>query len=276
METNTLTSTGPFAPRIGAKLVFPSSWYRFFRDGAEVELQAIGESRADVFRVSHPGSVDLFVKSEVMGPLSELPEEVERLLWMRGMELPCPAVLDMQQHDGRHWLLMSAIKGRDLASATELAPIQVIAILAQALRSLHALPWADCPFDHRPARRVMAAKARVDAKAVDEADFDDERQGLTAEQVFAQLVAAQPRTLDPVVAHGDACLPNLIAEGAVFSGFIDCGRLGVSDRYQDLALAARSIASNLGDEWVAPFFEAYGVNPDAERIRFYQLLDEFY
>lgn len=276
METNTLTSTGPFAPRIGAKLVLPSSWYRFFRDGAEVELQAIGESRADVFRVSHPGSVDLFVKSEVMGPLSELPEEVERLRWMRSMGLPCPAVLDMQQHDGRHWLLMSAMKGRDLASATELAPIQVITILAQALRSLHALPWADCPFDHRSARRVMAAKARVDAKVVDEADFDDERQGLTAEQVFAQLVAAQPRTLDPVVAHGDACLPNLIAEGAVFSGFIDCGRLGVSDRYQDLALAARSIASNLGDEWVAPFFEVYGVNPDAERIRFYQLLDEFY
>lgn len=276
MTTDTSISMGRSSFDPSGGLVFPASWHAFLRDGAEVELQVIGESRADVFRIRQANSTDLFIKSEMAGALSELPAEVERLRWMRSVGLPCPVVLDALQHDGRHWLLMSAVAGCDLASATDLTPTQVTSILAQALRNLHALPWADCPFDHRPDQRVLAAKARVDAKAVDETDFDDERQGLTAEQVFAQLVAAQPHTLDPVVTHGDACLPNLLADGAVFSGFIDCGRLGVSDRYQDLALAARSVARNLGDEWVAAFFDAYGVSPDAERIRFYQLLDEFY
>ncbi|WP_093388854.1 hypothetical protein [Rugamonas rubra] len=32
---------------------------------------------------------------------------------------------------------------------------------------------------------------------------------------YAQLLAAQAKTLDPVVAHGDACLPKLMADGVV-------------------------------------------------------------
>ncbi len=49
------------------------------------------------------------------------------------------------------------------------------------------------------------------------------------------------------------------------SGFGGCGRLEISDRYQDLALA-----------WVKAFFELYGVEPDEQRIKFYCLLDEFF
>ncbi len=51
----------------------------------------------------------------------------------------------------------------------------------------------------------------------------------------------------------------------------------VADRYQDLALAARSIDYNFGAEWIAPFFDAYDISPvDQTKVSFYQLLDEFF
>ncbi|WP_244165556.1 APH(3')-II family aminoglycoside O-phosphotransferase [Burkholderia contaminans] len=260
---------------VSDNLLFPAAWHAYFLDGG-MERQTVGESRADVFRLRRQSGAEVFVKSERADSLSELPQEIARLRWMRQVGLPCPQVLEATTENGRHWLLMTAVAGRDLASAANLAPAQIVQIIAQALRSLHAIPWERCPFDHRPGQRVIDARARVEAQVVDEANFDNERLGRTAADVFAELLSSTPDTVDAVVVHGDACLPNLMADGSTFSGFIDCGRLGVSDRYQDLALATRSITRNLGQQWVAPFFDVYGVVPDMRRIRFYNLLDEFF
>lgn len=62
------------------------------------------------------------------------------------------------------------------------------------------------------------------------------------------------------------------------TGFIDWGYAGVADRYQDLALAVRSITWNLGAEWVPSFLDAYRLPDglDAAKIEFFHLLDEFF
>ncbi|HBP6305410.1 TPA: aminoglycoside 3'-phosphotransferase [Pseudomonas aeruginosa] len=254
----------------------PIKWCEQF-GGASIERQTIGESRADVFRVHFSRGKNFFVKSELIDEISELPGETERLRWLNKVGLPGPSVVDTATEANRHWLLMSALPGRNLASATDLSPPQVISIVAMALRTLHQVPLEECPFDHRLEHRIAAAKDRVSAGLVDETDFDEERLGRTATDVLNELLFSRPpRTHDLVVTHGDACLPNLMADADQFTGFIDCGRLGISDRFQDLALAARSIERNLGADWVAPFFREYGVVPDERRLAFYCLLDEFF
>jgi aminoglycoside 3'-phosphotransferase-2 len=91
------------------------------------------------------------------------------------------------------------------------------------------------------------------------------------------LDAWQPTDEARGLTHGDPCLPNVMFDAGTFIGFVDCGRVGVADPHQDLALAARSIASNLGREWVSVFFKHYGVpDPDERKLAFYRLLDEFF
>ena len=100
--------------------------------------------------------------------------------------------------------------------------------------------------------------------------------GRSALDLLSELEATRPGSEDLVVTHGDFCLPNVILRSGAVAGFIDVGRAGVADRHQDFACAARSIAYNYGEQFVAPFFEAYGMAPDPARIAFYQLLDEFF
>ncbi|HYW30489.1 MAG TPA: phosphotransferase, partial [Gemmatimonas sp.] len=66
--------------------------------------------------------------------------------------------------------------------------------------------------------------------------------------------------------------------GAVHvTGLIDCGRAGIGDRHQDVALAIRSLTYNWGPEAVAPFLASYGwPSIDPRTTEFFTVLDEFF
>ena len=88
-----------------------------------------------------------------------------------------------------------------------------------------------------------------------------------------------------VLSHGDYCLPNIFIDNDKISGFIDLGRCGFGDKYQDIALCYRSLKSNFSGRYggeiikgVAPeiIFEKLGIEPEWEKIRYYILLDELF
>ena len=76
-----------------------------------------------------------------------------------------------------------------------------------------------------------------------------------------------------VVCHGDACAPNtLVGADGRWVGHVDLGSLGVADRWADLAVASMSLGWNFGPGWEDDLYEAYGVEPDDERIAYHRLL----
>jgi kanamycin kinase len=76
-----------------------------------------------------------------------------------------------------------------------------------------------------------------------------------------------------VVCHGDPCAPNtLITDNGPCSGHVDLGDLGVADRWADLAVATMSCGWNYGPGWDQVLLDAYGIQPDPERTRYYRLL----
>ena len=103
-------------------------------------------------------------------------------------------------------------------------------------------------------------------------DFHVEHGDLTVESALAQLVHLRPQQENLVVCHGDYCLPNVLISNARVSAYVDLGELGVADRWWDLAVATWSVTWNLGPGWENLFLETYGVERDAGKAAFYQLL----
>ncbi len=178
---------------------------------------------------------------------------------------------------GCDYLLLSAIPGTvasDDAYKTNMP--KLIEQLSTELRMIHELPIDRCPFDATLPTKIELAKVKVADGLVNENDFDQSCLGRTAADLFDELLEAVPDDEDLVFTHGDYCLPNILLQDWRLSGFIDWGQAGVADRYQDIALMARSVESNFGYQWVSVLFEACGIEPDHAKIRFYALLDEFF
>jgi aminoglycoside 3'-phosphotransferase-2 len=188
-----------------------------------------------------------------------------------------PDVIAYAVESGSEYLLMTGMPGQNGVDAGRHHPREVATALAHALKALHAQSIEACPFDHPVAREIQRAHERLVAGLVDEDDFDDERAGRTAEELFIDLQASRPDAEARALTHGDATLENVVFDEAWSVGFVDCGRAGVADPYRDLALAARSVEFDLGREWVGSFFTEYGIpHPDERKLAFYRLLDEFF
>lgn len=237
----------------------------------------IGESGASVFRLTSHDATQRYLKIARGDLALELEQEMRRLAWL-AERVPVPRVEAFIQEHAVSYLLMSSVPGHNAADPQQIAqPARLVQLLAAGLHMLHTLPIAGCPFRHDVDDEIERARRRMEQGLVDEADFDANRVGCRTRDLFVELLATRPPVEERVFTHGDYCLPNILIHQGQVSGFVDVGRAGIGDPYRDLALAARSISRNLGAEWVASFFEAYGISsPDPGKLAFFQLLDEFF
>ncbi|MBW9120149.1 aminoglycoside 3'-phosphotransferase [Microbacterium trichothecenolyticum] len=180
--------------------------------------------------------------------------EAERLRWAAAYTA-VPRVLEAGGDESHEWLVTAALPGLSAVDPRWITDAATaVRAVGEGLRALHdALPVDDCPFDWGVPRRIANAA----------------RRGIRLSDALHE-----PPPIDRlVVCHGDACCPNtLIGDDGRFSAHVDLGALGVADRWADIAVASMSTAWNYGEGWEDALIEAYGIEPDRERLSYYREL----
>ncbi|GLZ78856.1 putative streptomycin phosphotransferase [Actinorhabdospora filicis] len=241
-----------------------------------------GRSGAGVFHLS--GASDLYVKIGAPplhpDPGFDVAAEAPRLDWLARQGLPVPEVADTGRVGEWTYLVTTAVAGVPMSPEWEperlLAAVDAVADLA---RVLHALPADACPFDRGLAVTVPNAATAVGLGEVDLGDLDEAHLGWDGTRLLASLEERLGRVQveETAVCHGDLTDANVLLDPVTLQvvGLLDVGRLGVADRYADLALMTRDL-DDLGREYTDRFMYRYGEIPaDPERVGLYRLLDEF-
>ena len=223
---------------------------------------------------------------KIMPDSEEAAREVRVLRWLRG-RLPVPQVLACERQNGRLFLLMTRLPGKmtcDEALLTD--PAALTEILAEGLRMLWAVPTGECPIRCDLDTKLRMARQNVEQGLVDAEHVEPETFGpggfRDPEHLLRWLEGNRPPE-ELCFTHGDFCLPNVFYENGHISGFLDLGKAGLADLYQDLAIGVRSLRHNT-DGTYGPridfdpmaLFDRLGLRPDTEKLRYYTLLDELF
>lgn len=252
---------------------------------------ALGNQTYEIDSVGMSGSgVLLFVDKvlKISENLDETRNEVQAMQWLAG-RLDVPKVLENEYKDGKSYLLMTKVAGQMACDKYYMEnPEKLTELLAQALQKLWRIDISSCPLDQRLDRKLEAARFRVENNLVDTKNVEPETfgpGGFEDPQDLLQWLITHRPTEELVFSHGDFCLPNIFIGNGGEISFIDLGRTGVSDKWQDIALCYRSLKENYAGRYDGKkylefdpnmLFEKLGLEPDWEKIRYYRLLDELF
>ncbi len=208
--------------------------------------------------------------------------------WLKN-KISVPECICNVTENGKNYLLMSKIGGKMSCEDEYMSdPNLLISVLAEAMKKLWKVDISDCPVKNDLSTVLKEAEYRVESGFVDVSDAEPDTFGKGGfkdpEELLRWLYDNKPKE-NLVLSHGDFCLPNVFINGDKFSGFVDIGRMGVADKYQDIALCYRSLKHNFDGIYSGisyggyddkMFFNALEIEPDFDKIRYYILLDELF
>lgn len=240
----------------------------------------IGCSSAGVYNYRKDGD-SLYLKIEKINP--EIHREYEISKWLNG-KLPVPIIKHYCEIDGFSYFLTEEVKGRMACDcpADELCkPYEkTVRLLAEGLLMLQSVDTSDCPFSNTLDIKLQNALFNIENNLVDMDDFEEGNDFDTPMDLYGYLLENKsPEEL--CFTHGDYCLPNVFIDNQSVTGFIDLGRAGIADKWQDIALCVRSIGYNLRnadskEKYINLLFDHLKIQPNWEKINYYILLDELF
>ena len=236
------------------------------------------ESCSDVFLYTHPLKRGLILKTRdvrLRPQESDLLTETVALSWLRD-KLSVPELQCFHVEGDMQYMLMAQMEGvTGIHPEVTGDPANLVLVFAKGLREVHALGTESCTLDWRMSRYYAWAEGLIKSGALDEYIPEGETRTFFEKQL-SEIKEGVPDEEDLVFTHGDYCLPNVMFQDGKLSGYIDLGYAGVGDRYLDFVAARGTIRRNLGEEWVGPFFHAYGLEePDQDKLNAYQKVHDF-
>lgn len=215
-------------------------------------------------------------------------KQVEVMKWLEG-KLPIPKVLEYEEENGKSYLLMSKIDGEMSCDDYYLErPERLVRALADGLKMLWEVDVRDCPQVRDLDVALREARFQVENNLVDVDNVEPDtfgENGFESPKHLLEWLENNRPSYEPVFSHGDYCLPNVFLQDGWVKGFIDLGRSGVCDKWNDIALCYRSLKHNFdgvyGGKRYEGFnpdmlFDALGIEPDWEKINYFRLLDELF
>jgi len=248
-----------------------------FLQNAAITKNLNGYSNDEVFFVQKKTG-NYYLKIKEKKSFRSLAYEVRVLGWLEG-KIPAPTAVLYECDEAYEFLVMSEIAGDPpFSERFRNDRLQAVRELARTLRLIHRLDIRDCELVQDLDFLLKAVSERVFSGKVDEGRFEGKYSGLSGKELYSILERKDKPSQDLVFTHGDFCLPNILLVDLSLSGVIDWGSAGIADRYQDLALAYRSLKYNqFSDNEIDCFFGVYGVSEiDRTKIEYYILLDEFF
>lgn len=212
---------------------------------------------------------------------------IEAMAWL-SQRLPVPKILCHEVSDGSSYLLMTRMEGKMSCVETYLAqPETLVQALADGMKLLWNTESTGCPRVRTLDFLLKEAKYNVEHGLVDMDNVDPEtfsESGFRDPAHLLQWLMDNKVPSEPVLAHGDYCLPNIFLKDGKFHGFIDIGDMGIGEKWRDIALCWRSLRDNWQGRYGGsqyPFdpdslFDALGIKPDWEKMRYHLLLDELF
>ncbi|MDF2588521.1 MAG: aminoglycoside 3-phosphotransferase [Anaerocolumna sp.] len=241
-------------------------------EGMECILDDEGKSKAQVTKY-YDSNIVYYLKIEQVN--SEVEREIGLYQWLKD-KLPIPTIVYQAIVKDISYILMEKVKGEMLESVHyKNNPELLVRLAAEGIKKLQSVDISDCIYDSRIDSKLLKTRKFIDdgvASSIDESIYTEGMS--TVEDVYKYLVEHKPKE-ELVFTHGDYCFNNYFTDGMDITGYIDMGRGGVGDKYQDIALCVRKL-SDYDSKYIDLLFELLEMEPDYEKIKYYILLDELF
>lgn len=223
-----------------------------FIQNADLQKIGIGCSGDKVIKITKNNDVFFLKYSDNQN----IQTEYTKLNWLQ-KRLSVPEIVSYEEQDGNHYLLTRSLDGEMVCTPEYMKNWEIgLKVIKTAFDTLWHVDIVNCPFDERIERKLQNIKNKLDNNLIKTEDirpeFLEKHGGVPG--MYKYLIENQPKE-HLCFSHGDTSLPNIFGKGDKLSGFIDVSDCGVADIWFDIAVTAKSIKRNYGDDALQLFYD---------------------